>query len=209
MATKSELQAAYQRCEEIRARATAELQDLNFAAALSLAEAALPIQHPAVTYQRRFLDTETPATPLVDLILRYAPAFFRESSLAAVESWYLGGTKTERAALPKLPDQIGFARNLLGQAVALWRILAASPTAVLRPTQEAGCKALLQVWTLAAIVAVHPNDPMAYYRVTDPRREAAAKCSSCGRVARGPQTSFLEPTRCPACRRRSDFVLIR
>ena len=209
MATKAELQAAYERCEQIRRGAAAELKKLDFPAAVKLAEIALPHQHAAFTFQRRFQNAAAPTAPIIDLILRYAPACFLSQSLNTVETWYLSGTKTERSALPDIPEQIAVSRNVLAYAVELWGVLAESPTAMLRTTPGPRNNDLLSVWLSAAVVAVHPHEPTAYFRVTDPRRDAVAKCSSCGRERRAPIADFLEPSRCPSCGHRSDFVLIR
>ena len=209
MATKAELQAAYERTEQIRHRVTAELHKLDFAAAVKHAETALPHQHAAVTFQRRFQNAIAPAAPVIDSILRYAPACFLSRSLDTVETWYLGGTKGERSALPDILRQVADARDVLAYAVELWSVVAASPTALLRPTPDRRNHALLSVWLPAAVVAVHPHEPSTYFRVTDPRRDAIAKCSSCGRERRAPIAELLEPSRCPSCGRRSDFVLIR
>jgi hypothetical protein len=209
MATKAELEAAYERCEQIRRGVAAELHKLDFPAAVKLAETALAHQHAAVTFQRRFQNTIAPTTLIIDLILRYAPPCFLSQSLDTLEAWYLGGTKTERSALPDIPEQIAVARTVLARAVELWEVLAESPTAVLRPAPDSRNKALLSVWLSGAVVAVHPHDATAYFRVTDSRRDAVAKCSACGRERRAPMADFHEPSRCPSCGRRSDCVLIR
>ena len=114
-----------------------------------------------------------------------------------------------RTALPDIPQQIADARNLLAYAVELWEVMAEAPSAVLRPKPNARNNTLFSIWLSAAVVAIRPNEPTAYFRVTDPRRDALAKCASCGRERRAPIADFLEPSRCPTCGRRSDFVLIR
>ncbi len=209
MATKAELQEAYERCEQIRHGVAPLLHNRDFSMAVNLAETALPQQHAAVTFQRRFQHVAAPVAPIIDTILRLAPACFLSRSVDTVETWFLGGTKTERSALPGIPAQIAVARNLLTYAVELWGVLSESPTAVLQPAPDQRNKALLPVWLAAAVVAVHPQGPTSYFRITDPRRHAVAKCSACGRERRAPIADLLEPSRCPSCQRRSDFVLIR
>ena len=54
MATKVELQAAYERCEQIHHGVAAELHKPDFPAAVKQGETALSHQHAAVTFQRRF-----------------------------------------------------------------------------------------------------------------------------------------------------------
>ena len=209
MATKAELQAAFARYHQIRRAVTGEVHKCDFPAAVKLAETALSLQHDSVTFQRRSRKATAPSIPIVDLILHYAPACFLSRSLVAVETWYLGGTKTERSALPDVPKLLGDAHNLLARAVELWGVMAKSPTAVLRLESDSRDKALFSVWLAARVVGLHPQDASAYFRVTDPRRDAIAKCSACGRERRAPAADFHEPSRCPSCKRRSDFVLIR
>jgi len=209
MATKVEMQAALERCEQIRHVVAAALHTLDYVAAVKHAEAALPHQHAAVSFQRRFQNSEAPAAPLVDLILRFAPACFLSRSLDAVEAWYAGGTKTERTSLPDMAGLIVDARRLLSYAVELWGKLSKSPMAVLRLAPDRHSKVLLHVWLSTAAVATHPTEPNTYIRVTDPRRDAVAKCSSCGGERSAPMSDFLEPSTCLKCGRRSDFVLLR
>lgn len=209
MATKAELQAAHEHCERIRHEVVAELHNLDFLRAVKLAETALPHQHAAITFQRRYHNTAAPTAPIIEVILRYAPALFLNQSLDTVESWYFGGTKTERSALPHIPKLVASARNVLVHAVDLWGRLTESSTVVLRLTPDLRNNALFPIWLSAAVVAADPNEPTAYSRVTDFRRDAVAKCARCGRERRAPVADLLEPSRCPACKRRSEFVLIR
>jgi hypothetical protein len=211
MATKAELQAAHGRCEQIHQEAAAKLRKLDFdlAAAVKCAETALPLQHAAATFQRRFQNAEAPAIPIVDLILRYAPACFLSRSLDAVEAWYLNGAKKERSALPDILKQVAVARNLLAYAVELWAMLAESPTAVLRSAPDPRNSVLISHWLSAKVVAAHPNDSTTYFRITDPRRDAVAKCSACGGERRAPLANLLEPSRCSSCGHRTDFVIYK
>lgn len=209
MATKAELQAAYERCEQIRRGASAAETAREFMQAVKQAETALPYQHPSVSFQRRFLKTPTPTTPAVDVVLRYAPAFFLGGSLDAVQAWYDGGTKTERTALPDMPKRIDAARKTLTHSVELWGVLAEHPSAVLRPPVTPLTKAVVPIWVSAGVIAIRPQEPSAYIRVSDPRRQAVAKCSGCGRERTAPLAELLEPATCPGCQKRCAFVLTR
>jgi hypothetical protein len=209
MATKAEMQAAYERCEQIRHEVAAAMHRLDYFGALKLAESALVHQHAAVSFQRRFQNSEAPATPNVDLLLRFAPACFLSRSLDVVGAWYEGGTKTERSSLPAVPDRIAAARDALAYAVEIWTSLSSTPTSVLRLVPDQRSKALLHVWLQTAALVAHPTEPNSYMRVSDPRRVATAKCFSCGAKRNGPMLEFLEPSACDSCGRRSDFVLLR
>lgn len=209
MATKAELQAAHERCEAAHREAAAGASAHDYPAAVRHAEGVLPDQHAAVTYGRRFRPAEPAAAPLADLILRYAPACFLGRSLDAVETWYVGGTKTERAALPDLPARLAGAHDALAHAAALWAVLAESPAAALRPGPDPRADAVLRLWLAAGAAAAHPTVRGAYVRVSDARRDAVARCAGCGRERRAPLAELLEPSDCPACGRRGDFVLAR
>lgn len=209
MATKAELQQGYERCEQIRRGLAAAEAARDFLLAVRQAESALPHQHAAVSFQRRFQKLTFLTTPAVDVILRYAPPFFLGRSLDAVEAWYSGGTPTERKALPDIPARIATARKALAHAVELWGVFAESPSAVLRPPATPLTDAVVPFWVAATVAVPRPEDPASYVRVSDPRREAMAKCSCCGRERRAPLADLLEPSRCPACERRCEFVLTR
>jgi hypothetical protein len=209
MATKAELQQAYETFERIRRGWTSAEATRDFPEVVRQTESALTYQHAAVTFQRRFQKLSTLTTPAVDVILRYAPPFFLGRSLDAVEAWYTGGTPTERKALPDIPARIATARKVLDHAVELWGVFAESPSAVLRPPANSLTAAVIPFWVAATVVAARPEDPATYVRVSDPRREAMAKCAGCGRERRAPLADLLEPSRCPACERRCEFVLVR
>lgn len=209
MATKAELQQAYEACERLRRGWTSAEAARDFPGVVRQAESALAHQHAAITFQRRFQKLTTLTTPAVDVILRYAPPFFLGRSLDTVEAWYTGGTPTERKALPDIPARIAAARKVLAHAVELWRVFAESPTAVLSPPANPLSAAVIPFWVAAGAVAARPEAPSTYVRVSDPRREAIAKCCGCGRERRAPLVDLLEPVRCPACERRCEVVLVR
>ncbi len=207
--TKADLQAAHERSEQIRRGVFALETTRDYLAAVKQAEKTLPDQHPSVTFQRRFLKIDQPTTPAIDVILRYAPAFFLGRSLDAVQGWYDGGTRTERNALPAIPERIASARRVLAHAVELWGVLARSPTATLRPSAIVLTNAVIPLWESAGVIAPRPDDPRRYARVSDTRRDAVAKCSGCGRERTAPLVELLEPAVCPACRKRCHFALTR
>lgn len=209
MAKKSELEQAHEECERIHREIASALHSRDITLAVKLAVSALSYQHASVTFQRRFQNLVTIKIPAVDTILRYAPTFFLSRSIDAVETWYNSGNKAERTALSEIPVQITSARDLTSYAVKLWEVFADSPEAFLRPPNDPRNKAIIPIWVYASVVTINPNAPTTYIRVTDPRRDAVAKCSSCGRERRAPITELLEPSRCPACERRSVFVIIR
>jgi hypothetical protein len=207
--TKAELQTTHERCEQIRRGVSALETARDYLAAVKQAEKALSDQHASVTFQRRFLKMDQPVAPLVDVILRYAPAFFLGRSLDAVERWYDGGTKTERNALPAIPERLATARRVLAHAVELWGVLTRSPAATLRPSAIVLTNAVVPLWVAAGVIAPRPDDPRSFARVSDTRRNAVAKCSGCGRERTAPLVELLEPAVCPACRKRCHFVLTR
>lgn len=209
MATKAELQAAFDHCEQVRREVAAAERARDFPLAVQRAAAAWPHQHDAVAFQRRFLKPATVSTPAVDVVLRYAPPFFLGEVIDAVQAWYDGGTKTERTALPELPKRIEAARAILAHAVELWQVLAESPSAVLRPPATPLTKGVVPLWASAGVIALRPQEPGTYTRVSDPKRPAVAKCSGCGRERTAPLTDLLEPATCPACQRRCSFVITR
>lgn len=152
MATKAELQTAFERCEQRRRDVSPLEAARSYAQVVQALLAVLPDQHAAVSYQRRYLKSPAPVTPALDLILRYAPPIFQGGALTAVQQWYDSGTKTERAALPDFPAKIETARAVLAHAVQLWGVLAEHPTAV-RPATDSqradrGCSALSRCGTL-------------------------------------------------------------
>lgn len=207
--TKADLQAAHEKCEQVRRGVFALESARDYLAAVRQAEKLLPDVHASVTFQRRFLKVDQPTTPAVDVILRCAPAFFLGRSLDAVQGWYDGGTKSERNALPAIPDRIAAARRVLAHAVELWGVLARSPTATLRPSAIVLINAVVPLWEAAGLIAPRPDDPRTYARVSDTRRNAVAKCSGCGGERTAPLVELLESAVCPACRKRCHFVLTR
>jgi hypothetical protein len=209
VATKAELQAAYDFCEQIRRGVSAAETARDYPLAAKTAETALHFQHASVSFQRRFLKSPKVTTPAVDVILRYAPPFFLSKALDAVQVWYDGGTKTERTALPDLPGRIEVARKVLARAVELWGVLAESQSAVLKLPATPLTKAVVPLWVSAGVVLLRPQEPGSYSRVSDPRRPAVAKCSGCGKDRTAPLTDLLEPATCPACNKRCAFVLTR
>lgn len=207
MATKTELQRDYDRYEQIRRGVAAAEAAKDYPAVVRQAESALPLLHAAVTFQRRFLKLPMPVAYAADAVLRFAPAFFLGKAIDAVEAWYTGGTPTERKALPDIPLRIATARKVLAHAVELWGVLAESPMAVLRPPASPLSAAVVPLWVSVGAVAQHATDRAAYFRVSDLRREAVAKCAGCGRDRRAPLADLLEPPRCPTCQQRCQFVL--
>lgn len=210
MATKAELQTGYERCELIRLAAGEAEADRDYPTAVQRAESALPHLHAAVTYQRRFLKLVSPTIPPVDCILRYAPPLFLSRALDAVEAWYVGGTKTERTALPDVPERLATARRVMTHAAELWAGFSADPPAPLRPPVSHWTDKVVPIWSAAGLIAqVSVSGSPGYVRVTDVRRHAAGKCSGCGHIREATLSSFLEARSCPKCGRRRQFVIIR
>jgi hypothetical protein len=210
MAKKVELEDAYARygasCDAVaRHEAERALHD-----AVREAEDGLSLVHPAVTYQRRFLKTETPAAPTLDCLFRYAPPLFLKSALDAVERWYAAGTRTERTTLAEFPERLATARRQLAEAVELWSILASGTGAKLVLDGRApDATAVVAVWVrIGAVAETRHPDQVAYTRVSDPRRPVKGKCSACGRVLGAPLARLLDPFPCPGCRKPCSFVIV-
>jgi hypothetical protein len=213
MAKKAELEQAFERyrrsCEAAARHESARaLHD-----AVREAEASLPLVHPAVTYQRRFLKADVPDAPTLDCLLRHAPPLFLAAALDAAERWYAGGTRAERAALPDVPRRLADARALMGRALELWSALAAAPGATVRPdARDPRDAQVVSAWLAAGAVvpvarpAARPG-PAEYARCGDPRRAARGKCSACGHLLAAPLARLLAPFPCPACRAATEFVL--
>lgn len=209
MAKKAELEQKHETYELIFKEISNALQLREYFIAVKKAELALQFQHASINFQRRFQKNFSVSATAVDIILRYAPVFFLSDSIDAVEKWYRSGNKFERDAFPDFLETLLSARKLLSHAVMLWEILSESPVAVLQPPNDAQNKFIIPIWISASVVAINPKEPTSYIRVTDLRRDAVAKCYSCGRERRAPIADLLETTRCPACERRSTFAILR
>ena len=207
MATKRELETDYERCEQIRRGAASAVAAHDYPQAVRQAESALPHLHAAVRFQRLHLKA-APIVPVLEVIFRYAPPLFLARSLDAVEAWYAGGTRGEKAALSDLPERLATARSRLARAVELWSAFAGADGTLSAPVDKVGAD-LLRVWTSAGLVAPHPTIPKRFTRITDVRRPAAGKCAGCGKERVAPLADLLDPSTCPACGRRCVFVLTR
>jgi hypothetical protein len=210
MAKKAELEADHGRylasCGAVaQAEAARAFHD-----AVRQAQTSLSLVNPSATYQRRFLKIETPVTPTLNCILRYAPPLFLSQALDAVEAWYATGTRTERNALPNLPRQLESARHLLGEAVKLWSALAASPDA--KVGLDGRCptaSALVATWlALGTVTETRLAGYSEYVRTSDPRRAARGKCAVCGQLLSVPLAKLLDPFPCPKCRQSRVFVIV-
>jgi hypothetical protein len=210
MAKKVELEGLYncycQWCESV-ARAEAAR---DFRAAVQQAEASLPLVHSAVTFQRRFLKLDNLITPIIDCVLRYAPPLFLRKALDAVEKWYADGTRTERNALPDMPDRFAAARQTLAVAADLWSSLSARPGAGVHiDNRLPAVTRIIPVWLSAGlIVETNQAGRREYARAGDSRRPVRGKCSECGGIRAAPLAQLLDPARCPTCGQMRQYVII-
>lgn len=205
MATKAELEAAHARYRDTCAAAARAEADRDFHAAVRAAADGLPLVHSAVAFQRRFLKVE-PDAPTLDVLFRYAPPLFLGAALSAAEHWYAGGTRTERGALPDVPERLAAARRRLTRAAELWAPLAASSGARLTlDGRDTDADEVVAVWLSVGAVRAAGGG---YARTSDPRRPARGKCSACGGVLAAPLAKLLDPFPCPACRQPRPFVIV-
>jgi hypothetical protein len=209
MATKSELEDIYNRYRESIGRVARAEADRDYRNAVQFAEASLPLVHPAVTYQRRFLKSDHPTAPTVDSLLRYAPPLFLRGSLDAVEKWYSSGTRTERNSLPDVMERVEIARFFLRRATELWSILVAGPMSTLGSEGLTLAESeLVAVWVSAGFVRRKElASRVDFIRTSDPRRPMRGKCTRCGASQEATLPQLLDPFPCPACRRPCQFVI--
>lgn len=210
MATKAELADAYARYRLACVAATQAEAIRDFRAAVGAAEAALPLVYPAAAYRRRYLKVE-PAAPTLACVLRYAPPLFLGPSLDAVERWFATGTRTERADLPDLPQQVAAARVRLASAASLWERLAADPAARLWDAElHPEAVDTVRVWqAVGAVDTDGRTGRLGYARASDARRPAEGKCAGCGVTLAAPLARLLDPLPCPACDRTCQFIVVR
>jgi hypothetical protein len=209
MAKKVELEDDYKKYQQMCEQIAQSEAERDFGKAIQQAEATLPVAHSAVTFQRRFLKAEIPAIPSIDCILRYAPAMFLQKPIDAVEVWYSEGSRTERNAIPEIPDRVAAARKALATATSLWSALSAEQTSKVGfDSRSLVPLGIVPVWlSLGLITETKHLDRLEYQKVSDPRRRAQGKCSECGRAATGALSKLLDPQTCPACRRTNQFVI--
>jgi hypothetical protein len=207
VAKKADLEASFRACQTRCAEATRAEGQGDYARVLERAESTLPLLRESIAYLRRYQKVKAPYLPSVDLILRYAPPLFARRSLDAVDGWFAGASRPERAAYPDLPDRLDAARRRLALAVRVWPAWPAA--AVRQATDAAEVSGLLDLWMRYGTVARKPGTaPPVYAPVTHPRRRARGKCARCGRSDEAAWADLLVPRICPHCRTEAVFVIV-
>ena len=210
MATKVELESAFNWCNAQRAQMQTRIANQDYFGAIDIGVVSLNSVHNSVTYQRRYLHEIAPAIAIVDNLLWYAPCFFRNQTIRQVEHFFRNGTKSEKDALPDMLRKLDVARNLSKCCVALWQKLSESPDAVAKPESTSEFDAaILQLWHSAGLVYLVPEQPRpGYAKITDFNRLATGKCFKCGAVRNATTTALAEHAACAACRSMTDFVIL-
>lgn len=211
VARKAELEAAYTVHNEYCEQADLYEAKQDYRAALQHAEYSLPTLPHAITFQRRFLKNARPALPAVARIIRLAPPLFARRALDVLAAYIDGRSKTERTALPDLPDQLAAARRTLAYAVRLWSQFNDALTVPAHALDaDPVASEIIQVWFAMGLIFRTQSEKSSAYRVvTNPRRDALGKCPGCGALKQAPLLQLLEPLRCPSCNQSYSFVVLR
>ena len=210
MATKLELEKAYHWCNRQAWQMQSRIANQDYVDAIDLGVSSLSFLHQSITYQRRYLQVSNPTTEIVDQVLWYAPCLFRNGAIAQVDSFYKNGTKTERDALPLMPQKLQGARELSARCIELWQELSEKPDALVSAgrTDSRGAR-ILQFWHSANLVyLITANAAPGYAKITDFNRRASGKCSKCGAMRLGTIPALAEHAACTACQRMTDFAIL-
>lgn len=209
MAKKAELEASFRATQARCAEAARAEADGDFSRVLERAEAAIPLLRESIAFLRRYHKVRFPNLPAVDLILRYAPPLFARRSLDAIDRWFAGASRAERAAYPDLADRLAAARRLLDLAVRVWPCVSAAARQPTSAPNTAEATRFLDLWVrMGAVARRHGSQPPAYEPVTHQRRQARGKCPRCARSTEAAWAELLFPFACPHCRATGQFVLV-
>jgi hypothetical protein len=212
---KSEMEmhvAAYRaRAADARTAVAAD----QFQDAISVAVSSLQHVEGVIRYDRKYAQTGPP-TPLdaVDVILEYAPLFFRSDCLEAIEALQKRSGRVLRDSLPGLSSRTCAARAVLLCACRLLSALASDHDHKVdhqapSESDRLAWQKILPVWERASFVRRVTHD--GHHRlvlVTRMNETVFAKCPSCGAVGKAAKAKCLEELGCPRCHARVHFVVL-
>ena len=166
-------------------------------------------------HARKYEDREFGSIDAIDVVLKYAPLLFDFQSLRALETLLKNERRIERDTSENLTDNLATARALMWDAHRLWDHLEQHPDArqdelrTMLGGDQDRWRSLAEAWDKMCLVRRTPEANS--YRLTlctHLDEVVAAKCCSCGTVAKAPKATFLENLTCAACGNMSVFVIL-
>jgi hypothetical protein len=193
--------------------AKSSLQQNSFRDAMTSAILSCDHVDGMMQYERKYEGKETLNVESIDLVLKYAPVLFDVESLDKLELLLKDQRRIAKYSIANLEQGMARARSEMWFAHRLWnRLEEQSQTSYNALANEIGgdreeLRVLLDIWNGMGLISRATGSHQVSLS-TDMSRSAAARCPSCGAVAKAPKTKLLEKAHCPKCKATVSFVLL-
>jgi hypothetical protein len=168
-----------------------------------------------VRYRRKYAEANQPIRlDAIDLILEYAPVFFRPDCLDELDRLNKNSGRLVRELLPDLTKNISLARTLMLDACELLSRLAQEHShdanSQSPPKSDlAAWRRIISIWETAGFVRnMSSSGAPRFALVTRMNESVLLKCPSCGVVGKGAKAKCLDEMACPRCRAHVYFVVL-
>ena len=212
---KAEMEAhnsAYE--QQMAAAETAERQGL-YRVALRAAMDAWEHIDGMMQYQNKYEEREFSDVWAIDFVIKYAPLLLDQKSLNKLEELLDSQRRIERRTANSVPEKLAAARARILDNHRLWTHLERNPDFAqdeLRAAlggNQGQWRAVAESWEKMGLVRRVPRHHSYLLALATRMGEVVpAKCPSCGKVEEAPKAMFLEPLKCPKCRKSALFVFL-
>jgi hypothetical protein len=213
--TKAEMEAHRDAYYQHLSDAKSALERKAVPDAISLAISSWDHIDGMMQYERKYESKESFDVEGIDLVLNYAPLLFDLSSLERLEALVKNQRRIAKLVNHDLDASIARARARIWDAHRLWNQLEGrrnqsydTAAAELGGDRDRW-RPLAEAWCELGIVsrrAIGRSYALAFS--TDMDESVAAKCPTCGFIAKAPKAKLLELRHCPKCRAKVSFVLL-
>jgi hypothetical protein len=165
-----------------------------------------------IQYSRKYEDHEEKDIEAIEVIVEFAPLLLDLRSLNELQQLLQGNRRLNSEAFR---DKLAKARAQLWECHKVWAYIDQHPEIKQADLWEAAdekkiaWQSIIRAWFKMGLIGqslVGTSHLLALK--TRMGQIVSAKCSACGKTARGPKGMFLEPTTCPECGASRLFVFL-
>lgn len=196
------------------AQAQDALKSAKIDDAIDCAKEALQHADGKLRYGRKHGGDDAQCLGTIELLLEYAPLFFRRDCLDDLDALCKGSSRLIRELLPQLPGRTTAAKELMRTAGRLLSQFShahhheSGPHSV-SDSDRAEWRTILSFWENTGFVRqVAINDTTRFVLATRMNDTAFLKCPSCGAIGKGPKLKCLDEVPCPRCHAPVHFVIL-
>lgn len=210
--TKAEMEDHFQKYSGLMKHAATAIKANDFGSVITLAEKSW--DHLDGTL-RHLGKQDLTTIEGIGFVLLYAPILFDCSAIDRLEEFLSGKRRIANAYPTDIDEEILRSRKFMWQAHAVWDRLEKQPTCPQKSLRDIfeddveSWNTTVRTWrAMNAVVLIAKNNMTHLKLVTRMDGKVVAKCPSCGHLARGTKSAFLDSVRCRICQTNGSFVQI-